>query len=175
MYNNYDYGCGCCCPPENPCQTGPMGPIGLRGLRGLTGPAGPTGPAGALSAAYIFSRIIIQTSVEVTTAIPFPLTIYNLDITNPTPFTTFTFAQTGFYLLNLTMDTDITQVSLSQTDSGGTVSTPYLLSTGTENKALTVLLEISEIGTTLQIINSLGTGAINAANLTIVKIAELPV
>jgi hypothetical protein len=71
------------------------------------------------------------------------------------------------------MDTDITQVSLSQTDSGGTVATAYTLSTGTENKALTVLLNVAEIGTSLQIINSLGTGTIIAANLTIAKIAEL--
>ena len=179
--------CDCCCPcvgPTGPMgprgRRGPMGPPGVRGLigptgpTGLIGPTGPTGPTGgSLNSSFIFAVVASQTSVDVGTAIPFPQNILSADITLPSPFTTFNFAQTGYYLLNLSITSDIQQITSVLTDTTGVQSTTYELSTATETKALTMLLEINEVATTLQLINSFSTVAITSANLTIVKIAEL--
>jgi len=152
----------CCIGP-----TGPTGPIGPRG------PVGPMGPAGELSSSFIFSRIIFPSLVDVENPIPFPFEILSNGISNPLPFTTFTFAQTGYYLINLTITTDIQQITTVLVDTGGPQATTYTLSPSNENKVLSIILAVNEVGSTLQFINSLGTGNITSANLTMTKIAEI--
>ena len=183
--------CCCICPagPRGPrgCRgpmgprgcRGPMGPRGCRGPMGPEGPIGPRGipgpigPPGELSSSFIFSRIVESSSVSVENPIPFPLTILSNDINNPSPFTTFTFSQTGFYLVNLTITATIQQITTLLVDTGGSQATTYTLSPSNENKALSIVLEVNEVGSTLQFINSLGAGNIASANLTMIKVAEI--
>ena len=152
---------------------GPEGPIGPRGLIGPRGIPGPMGPPGELSSSFIFSRIAASSSVDVENPIPFPSTVLSNGISNPSPFTTFTFSQTGYYLINLTITATIQQITTVLVDTGSTQATTYTLSPSNENKALSILLEVNEADSTLQFINSLGAGNIASSNLTMTKIAEI--
>lgn len=170
--------CNCCCKNYNfvKCPTGPIGPTGATGVsgpRGATGATGPTGASGILDSAFIFSRILTPSTVEVNNNIPFPLTILSQDISNIAPFTTFNFLETGYYLLTLSITTDIQQISAIVTNTGGPQVTTYTLSAITETKTLNIIIDVTEIGTTLSLQNSLGEGAITSANITINKIAEI--
>lgn len=107
--------------------------------------------------------------------IPFNITVLSENITQPSPYTTFTFLRTGYYLLNLSITTDIQQITTLVTNTGGPQATTYTLSPITENKVLTAILEITEPNTTLQFINTLGEGTITSATLTIEKFANITV
>ncbi|HOK82034.1 MAG TPA: hypothetical protein PLS05_05235, partial [Clostridia bacterium] len=147
---------------------------GEQGPPGPQGPQGEQGPPGELSTAFIFARRLIAGTVETTNPIPFPFTILSRDISLNAPANdTFTFAQSGYYLLTLTLATDIQQITVVVNTSGGPQATTYSFLAGSDNKAITVLLNIPDAGDTMQLINTLGPGNINFANLTIVKVAEI--
>jgi len=179
----------CVCCKTGP--TGPRGPIGAQGIQGPTGPkgctgpsggptgpigpTGPTGPAGssAFSIAFIFATTYGSITILSGTDIPFASIRNNRNITLPSPFTTFTFAYSGYYLINMYSVSRITMLSTIITSSGGTVVNTYDVSLSTENKAFTAIVLIPENNATLQMNATNLTGAIDAANITITRIAEV--
>lgn len=144
-----------CCEQPNPCP-----------------PTPPTPPITSKEA-FIFAQIIGDTTVDVDDPIPFNVTVVSENILLLSPYTTFTFLKTGFYLVNLSITTDIQQIATIVTNTGGPQTTTYNLSPNDENKVLTAIIEVTEPNTNLQFVNALGTGNITSATITINKIAKL--
>ncbi len=158
--------------PEGP--QGPTGATGPIGPEGPQGPQGPEGPPGEFSSSFIYARTITPITVEPSDPVPFAIAPYNQDITLPIPpGTTFTFLETGYYLLTFSFTGDITQVTTSLADSGGIHAATYTLSSGTADKTITAIIQVSEVNSALILLNSLGGGSITSANVTIVRISSL--
>jgi hypothetical protein len=163
--------------------TGPTGPTGLTGPTGeigptgATGPTGPTGATGATGAdsfdpAFLYAKVIGTTSVEVNDPIPFT-TFTGQNFTSAMPFTTFTFLETGFYLVNFMFTGGLDQITIVLFDSGGPNAENFTMQTGTGTKGFTAIIEVDEVNTTMQLINSLGTPSLTFAQLTLTKISDI--